>query len=666
MKSVLQLTLAIALILSPVMFSTDLVYAEANDAELTEHPSVTLGDIQLAISRLERQGLFTDRRLASDLQRELTVMRFFLKDPTEEKLHSYMLEFQQSLAEYRDQNRLNETSYEQLRTLTNYFLHRHDTLYFSYDSDWADRLDTTQLHYTLPEESNLNDDELKKVQDVMTTGLQDKLYPGAVTLIAKDGDIVFHDSIGDSYKYDAIGEPLSSEDTIAMTNDMLFDLASLTKTFTATAIMQLHETNRLSIDDEVINYLPEFSTHPDKDTITIEQLLTHTSGLPASISLATYEEQGKMWEAILSLETVYTPGTQMVYSDVGMMILGRIVEVVSEQSFDTYVEESITTPLGMTDTMFNPDRELHTIAPTEYSPDRGLVWGDVHDEKAAALNGIAGHAGLFSTAYDLAIFLQTMINGGSYGDAQVLQPESVQLMMEDQIITESHLGQSLGWNVNRGWFMAGLSSPSTVGHTGFTGTSFVLDPLTDSFVIFLTNRVHPTRDEGSINGVRHDLVQQFIRSIPYSHPFGGDTWYSGMSSNTSSELVFEFDTHMTDRLVFNTSFDILNDIARDQGFVEFSTDDGNTWEPLPVTIAINHYTKTMHHTWIGSTKNHWVEAEASIEHLTEEEVLIRFRYLTSSSNGKGWWIRPSDQENWNLVDNQNWSLLETESEVSVH
>lgn len=469
---------------------------------------------------------------------------------------------------------------------------------------------------------------------MITSGLQDQLYPGAVTLIAKDGDIVFHESVGDSYKYDANGEPLSSEDMITMTNETLFDLASLTKTFTATAIMQLHEKNRLSIDDLVIDYLPEFSTHPEKDTITIEQLLTHTSGLPASISLANYDEQEEMWGAILSLETVYTPGAQMIYSDVGMMILGKIVEVVSEQSLDSYVEEWITVPLGMTDTMFNPNRELHTIAPTEYSPDRGLVWGDVHDEKAAALNGVAGHAGLFSTAYDLAIFLQTMINGGSYGDAQVLQPESLQLMMKDQITTESHLGQSLGWNVNRGWFMAGLSSPSTVGHTGFTGTSFVLDPLTDSFVIFLTNRVHPTRNEGSINGVRHDLVQQFIRSIPYSHPLGGHTWYSGMTSHASSELVFEFDTYETDRLVFDTSFDILNDIARDQGFVELSTDDGNTWDILPVTISMDDYTKTMHHSWIGSTKNHWVEAQASIEHLTEEEILIRFRYVTSGSNGK--------------------------------
>ncbi|GAK03592.1 beta-lactamase class C [Geomicrobium sp. JCM 19037] len=193
----------------------------------------------------------------------------------------------------------------------------------------------------------------------------------------------------------------------------------------------------MSIHDPVANYLPQFGTH-GKEEVTIKQLLTHTSGVPASIQTSQYDTVDEMWDAILEIELINTPGTTMVYSDVSMLVLGKLIEEVSSEPLDAYIHEHITKPLGMNETMFNPPEELlGQIAPTEYTDERGLVWGIVHDEKADDLGGATGHAGLFSTAYDLAIFLQMLLNGGTYDDEQILQPETVERMMRNEIIRET-------------------------------------------------------------------------------------------------------------------------------------------------------------------------------------------------------------------------------------
>ncbi|WP_255357874.1 serine hydrolase [Geomicrobium sp. JCM 19037] len=199
------------------------------------------------------------------------------------------------------------------------------------------------------------------------------------------------------------------------------------------------------------------------------------------------------------------------------------------------------------------------------------------------------------------------------------------------------MGQSLGWNVDRGWFMGGLSSPSAVGHTGFTGTTFVVDPITDSFVIFLSNRVHPTRDEGSINTVRHDVAQQAARAIPVSAPSGEPAWYSGYTRNASHTLSFSIDATDHDAITFDTWFHIANDIERDYGIVEVSDDDGETWQPLSGSVNRDDTQNTIHREWVGSNKWEWVSANFPIADYSGT-IDVRFRYETSESNGRGWYI----------------------------
>ncbi|WP_183041116.1 serine hydrolase domain-containing protein [Salipaludibacillus neizhouensis] len=357
---------------------------------------------------------------------------------------------------------------------------------------------------------------LDEIDDVIQSGMEEDMYPGAVALVVKEGTIVKHEAYGDALKYASTSELLPLEKRLATKKDTIYDMASITKIFTSIASLQLLEKGLIELDEPVTSYIPELND----DSITVRHLLTHTSGLPPWLPIYTYETIEERIQTVYEAETVNEPGTTYGYSDLNLIVLGKIVETVSGESLDEYIFNSITDPLGMNDTMFNPSSDIQSrIAATEPQPylDRGMVWGSVHDENAFSLDGVAGHAGIFSTAKDIAILSQTILNGGKYEQTRILKTDTVSEMLTNQITNESSLAQGLGWHLDRSWFMGAMSSPVTAGHTGFTGTSFVIDPEREAIVILLTNRVHPTRTAGSINPWRQEVVDKVVNAID-QHP----------------------------------------------------------------------------------------------------------------------------------------------------
>jgi uncharacterized protein YbbC (DUF1343 family)/CubicO group peptidase (beta-lactamase class C family) len=289
---------------------------------------------------------------------------------------------------------------------------------------------------------------------------------------------------------------------VSMTSDTLFDLASLTKPIaTATSIMILVEQGKLNLDSPVAEYLAEFKT-PEKQAITIRQLLLHTAGFIPDNAIADYDDGiEKAKERLLALNPDTEPGTDFRYSDVSFQLLGILAERVSGYGLDEFSRNNIFEPLGMNETCFVPNDELSKkAAPTQ---DREL--GQVHDPRSFRLGGVAGHAGLFSTAEDLALFARMLLNQGEIkGRTKILKPETVQLLTTVNTIPEGY--RCLGWDMQTGYSgnRGKTMSPSAFGHGGFTGTSLWIDPALDLFVIFLSNRVHPD-GKGSVNPLAGEI-----------------------------------------------------------------------------------------------------------------------------------------------------------------
>lgn len=262
-------------------------------------------------------------------------------------------------------------------------------------------------------------------------------FSGAVGVLGHDGVLVDEFTTGGALRYaDAAGTELPAAQQIPMRADTIFDMASITKLFTSIAVMQLVEQDKVTLDQPVAAYLPEFAAN-GKQAVTVRQLLTHTSGLAA-------DPQPSLWEgypdipsrrqAVLDSSLKNPPGSTYLYSDINLMTLGFLVERITGQPLDVVVRERITQPLGMADTGFNPPAEkLGRIAATEFEadPPRGMVRGQVHDENAWSLGGVSGHAGLFSTAPDMAVLAQTVLNGGVYRGARILRAETVRDMLTD-------------------------------------------------------------------------------------------------------------------------------------------------------------------------------------------------------------------------------------------
>ncbi len=368
----------------------------------------------------------------------------------------------------------------------------------------ADEAAPSGLATVPPAAVGLDAARLARIDDAVRQGIDRGRLPGAVVVVVRQGKIAFRKAYGLRAK-----EPAES----AMTTDTVFDLASLTKPIvTATSIMILLEQGKLRLDDRVAQYLPEFGRN-GKDRVTLEQLLLHTSGLIADNPAGDYRDgRGKALERICGLTPVVPPGSKFIYSDVGFIVLGVLVERISGEPLDTFARTHIFEPLGLRDTGFRPD-EAHAAraAPTEQR-DGHWMRGEVHDPRAYLLGGVAGHAGLFATADDLAVYAQMILNQGSHGGRRILSPATVRLMTTPRPVPGGL--RALGWDVqtayssNRGeLFPAG-----SFGHTGFTGTSIWIDPSSQTAVIFLSNRVHP-RGRGDVKRVRGQVATLAAASI---------------------------------------------------------------------------------------------------------------------------------------------------------
>lgn len=462
---------------------------------------------------------------------------------------------------------------------------------------------STVLHTASPRQVGLDpkpiDAALQRVSawTGATPGREHPMYGGAVSLLAHDGAVVGHRAAGHELRYaDGEGTELPPDQRERAHRDTIFDLASMTKLFTSIAVLQQVEDGRVELNAPVATYLPEFGVNGKRD-ITVRQLLTHTSGLPSTVRLWTMPPNQRI-PHVMRLEPVTPPGSEYNYSDPNMIVLGELVERVTGRRLDEVVAERITRPLGMTDTGYTPPRsKLHRIAATEYQddPPRGMIRGTVHDENAWSLGGVAGHAGIFSTARDVAVLGQALLNGGSYRGTRILSEDGVRALMTNYNTEFPEHSHGLGFELDQRWYMAGLSGPRTAGHTGYTGTSMVLDPASRSMAILLTNRVHPSREWGSNNPARVALAQGLAQSLAVRPKHGGSAWYSGSSSVDRAEQVDRSARALTTDPIgrvdgtVTVSFDAFVDTQNDTDgsdplTVEYSTD-GRTWRPVTLRVT---------------------------------------------------------------------------------
>ncbi|MCO1593624.1 serine hydrolase [Micromonospora sp. RHAY321] len=468
-------------------------------------------------------------------------------------------------------------------------------------------------------------------------------YSGAVVLAAKDGVVVQHAAVGSAVKYASVGPPpglvgveLPADQQIATRPDTIFDLASVSKLFTTIVTMQQVERGRVELDAPVARYVPEFAAG-GKATVTVRMLLTHTSGLPAFTALwSRYPTPEQRFAAALAtpLSAGATPGSQYVYSDLGLIALGVLVERVTGRPLAELVRDGVTRPLGMTDTGYNPGPEQRSrIAATEYQPyaGRGMVWGEVHDENAWSLGGVAGHAGVFSTAADLAVLCQSLLNGGEYHGRRILRPDTVRAMLVnhnaplESAYPESDRG--LGFELNKHWYMMGLSSPVAFGHTGFTGTSIVVDPLSHSFVIMLSNRVHPDRGWGSNNVARRAVARDLAEAMPV-RPRSASAWRADPRDSKTSTLTAPLRRPARDA---TASFLLWYDTEPryDSARFEVSTDGGQTWATAPMRLRDGGHRWTSDGTVTGYGGRVWWQVSVS---LPDQATHLRW---SSSTDGSG-------------------------------
>jgi beta-glucosidase-like glycosyl hydrolase/CubicO group peptidase (beta-lactamase class C family) len=350
-------------------------------------------------------------------------------------------------------------------------------------------------------------EKMKMVDQLLEDFVQEKAFPGGVLAVGYHGTLAHLKTFGRlTYEVDS---PRAVENTI-------YDLASLTKVVaTTTMAMMLVDDGRLNLDKPVQDFLPRFQG-PGKEKVTVRQLLTHSSGIDWWAPLYKDLSGKKAYvEHIEQMDLVYEPGTKSLYSDLGLILLGEILERVAGQSLNVFTREQIFEPLGMKDTHFQPSEALlERIAPTEFDEWRGrLLHGEVHDENAHALGGVAPHAGLFSTAGDLARFVQTILNGGVFEHHRLISRPTIEHFVERAGVPDS--SRALGWDTKSPEKSSAGSffSPNSFGHTGFTGTSIWIDPDRELFVILLTNRVHPTRENHLIRKVRPAVADAVVNAL---------------------------------------------------------------------------------------------------------------------------------------------------------
>ena len=385
------------------------------------------------------------------------------------------------------------------------------------------QLVAAQLPVVNPSTVSVSRDALSAIDNVVEADIAQKRLPGAVVLVARKGRVVWRKAYG-ARAVEPSREPMSV--------DTIFDLASLTKVVaTATSIMILVERGKIRLSDPVATYIPELKGE-GREKITVEHLLTHRSGYAPDFDLrqrwTTYDEAIKR---LISEPLRSAPGTRFVYSDIGFIALGEVVRRVTGTTLDQFAKKNIFDPLRMKDTGFVPAANLTTrIAPTEkrrgqmsYLGDsgdaagaEGEVWlrGQVHDPTSFRMSGVAGHAGLFSTADDLFKYCQMILNGGEYHGVRVLSPLTVAEMTRPRLVATNGATRGLGWDINSSYSTnRGEIFPlGSFGHTGFTGTSIWIDPASEMFVVFLSNRVHPD-GKGDVASLRGRVASIAAGSI---------------------------------------------------------------------------------------------------------------------------------------------------------
>ena len=381
------------------------------------------------------------------------------------------------------------------------------------------------------QDSGLLTKQLGLIEATVREGIRKKELPGAVVLIGHKGKVVYRQ---------AFGHRSLRPSRLPMRVDTIFDLASLTKVVaTTSSIMKLFEEGRIALNDRVRDYFPEFSAE-GKGGITIRDLLTHYSGLRPDLDLDVPWSGYKTGIRLVAAEKlVAAPRTRFIYSDINFEALGEIVRRVSGKPLDVFAREKIFLPLGMKNTRFRPPSRLRRrIAATQYERGRRgkMLWGVVHDPTARRMGGLAGHAGLFSTADDLSIFAQMILDGGTYQGVRMFSPLTVHKMTMPQSPPGKRLRRGLGWDIdttftrNRGE----LFPVGSFGHTGYTGTSLWIDPGSETYVIFLSNRVHPNGrgDVGSLRGRIATLVAAAL-----SEDWAKEVVTAAAASPGSSELT---------------------------------------------------------------------------------------------------------------------------------
>jgi CubicO group peptidase (beta-lactamase class C family) len=350
-----------------------------------------------------------------------------------------------------------------------------------------------------------------RLDSIVRLGLEQGAAPGAALAVGRFGRLVLLKGYG-ATDY-APGAPAAEPTT-------LYDLASLTKVIaTTTAAMILEEEGKLDLSRTVQSYLPEFSA-PDKATITVRMLLTHRGGLEAFAPLwKEFRGRADYLTQINARPLANPPGTKVVYSDWDFVLMGLIVERITGTTLDAFTAARVFAPLGMSSTRFTPDTTnaalMRRIALTALDTLRGQLHGTVHDPNAWALGGVAGHAGLFGTARDLAVFAQMLLNGGTYGGVRIVKPTTIARWTSVQDVASS---RALGWDTPSAVSSAGrFFSPRSFGHTGYTGTSIWVDPERGLFVVLLTNRVNSRGEATRHTQLRRDVadaVQSAIRDAP--------------------------------------------------------------------------------------------------------------------------------------------------------
>ncbi|PYT87656.1 MAG: beta-N-acetylglucosaminidase [Acidobacteria bacterium] len=360
------------------------------------------------------------------------------------------------------------------------------------------------------------DAQLQPAYEVIEKAIADKAFPGATLAVGYRGKVAIH----------AFGKLSYDAKAAKVRPTTMYDIASLTKVVaTTTLVAKLAEGDfpvPLDLDAKIERYLPEWARGPQPEwrhRVTVRHLLTHTSGLPP---FKEYWRTSKNKQDTLTKSFAepleYEPGTKEVYSDLGIILMAEIIERLTGRALDDLANSFIFSPLGMKDSMYKPPKKLWpSIAPTEIDNNfrHRLVQGEVHDENAFAIGGVSGHAGVFSTAPDLAALCQMLLNGGVYAHRRILRRATVAQFTTPQQLSGG--ARTLGWAVPTPGGLSGhYFSAHSFGHTGFTGTSIWIDPERQLFVVFLTNRVHPTRENQKIQQVRRDLHDAVMQALGFA------------------------------------------------------------------------------------------------------------------------------------------------------